>query len=30
MLILTVAAAFTLFFVRKAEPSKAVEHVVLE
>jgi DHA2 family multidrug resistance protein len=30
MLIMTVIAAFTLFFVRKAEPSKAAEHVVLE
>jgi DHA2 family multidrug resistance protein len=30
MLLLTIAAAFTLFFVRKPEPSKAAEHVVLE
>jgi MFS transporter, DHA2 family, multidrug resistance protein len=30
MLIMTVLAALTLFFVRRPEPSKAVEHVVLE
>jgi MFS transporter, DHA2 family, multidrug resistance protein len=30
MMILTIAAAFTLFFVRKPQGAKAPEHVVLE